>query len=157
MCLVTYGSPLQRLNARYFPAYFGPDTPTAIGRALAGGAPVAAGAIASEAERAFWPWRNLYRSSDPIGGPVFRPCSVTEACYPGPAAGIPEPDAEPVEPAEPVKPGLLAVDDVDWQLLDPMFPIPPGSTDFPATYGHSDYFLDAYYEQSIGVVRKLRG
>ncbi|GAA1011504.1 hypothetical protein GCM10009556_035510 [Acrocarpospora pleiomorpha] len=48
--LLTHGSPLRRLYARYFPTYF--DTTTL-----------------REVQNAT-PWNNLYRNSDPIGGPV---------------------------------------------------------------------------------------
>ncbi|MFI8103389.1 hypothetical protein [Streptomyces sp. NPDC086023] len=51
VALLTYGSPLRRLYGRWFPAHFGPgpltDLHGAIGR-----------------------WRNLWRATDPIGGPV---------------------------------------------------------------------------------------
>ncbi|AYY14808.1 hypothetical protein EF847_21060 [Actinobacteria bacterium YIM 96077] len=53
--LVTLGSPLRRLYARYFPAYL--DRP----------------AIASLAEAAEGHWRNLYRHTDPIGSWVLQP------------------------------------------------------------------------------------
>lgn len=49
--LLTHGSPLRRLYATYFPAYFGTD-------ALA----TVRGTVC---------WKNLYRLGDPIGGPVF--------------------------------------------------------------------------------------
>ncbi|MGK5533360.1 hypothetical protein [Streptomyces sp. URMC 129] len=49
--LLTHGSPLARLYGRWFPAYFGP-------RALA--------ALHRDMPR----WRNLWRDTDPIGGPV---------------------------------------------------------------------------------------
>jgi hypothetical protein len=52
--LVTYGSPLDRLYARAFPHYFGADSLRDVDRVLGGR------------------WRNLYRLSDPIGGPVFK-------------------------------------------------------------------------------------
>ncbi len=50
--LVTYGCPLARLYATYFPSYFG-DPTLGILRDRMGGA-----------------WRNLSRETDPIGGPV---------------------------------------------------------------------------------------
>jgi len=53
LALLTYGSPLRRLYAPIFPAYFGPDALRQVDTAVAGR------------------WRNLYRPSDPIGGYVF--------------------------------------------------------------------------------------
>ncbi|MFJ3903058.1 hypothetical protein [Streptomyces sp. NPDC090025] len=54
VALLTYGSPLERLYGRWFPAYFGP-------RALRG------------LHRTVHCWSNLYRATDPIGGPVRVP------------------------------------------------------------------------------------
>lgn len=54
VALLTYGSPLERLYGRWFPAHFG--------RA----------ALASLHEEIDC-WRNLYRETDPIGGPVGLP------------------------------------------------------------------------------------
>ncbi|MFH7597563.1 hypothetical protein WDV06_21030 [Streptomyces racemochromogenes] len=51
VALLTYGSPLARLYGRWFPAYFGPGPLAALHRDL---------------DR----WRNLWRATDPIGGPV---------------------------------------------------------------------------------------
>lgn len=51
VALLTYGSPLERLYGRWFPAHFGP---------------AALGSLHREVDC----WRNLYRSTDPIGGPV---------------------------------------------------------------------------------------
>jgi hypothetical protein len=53
VCLLTYGCPLHRLYARYFPAYFDEST--------------------LEWLRLYLPgrWTNLTRPTDPIGGPVF--------------------------------------------------------------------------------------
>ncbi len=48
--LLTYGSPLTRLYARFFPRYFTPEILARIGRDV--------------------PWRNLWRPTDPIGGPI---------------------------------------------------------------------------------------
>ncbi|MDQ1710724.1 MAG: hypothetical protein QOE45_174 [Frankiaceae bacterium] len=53
--LVTYGSPLDRLYARAFPHYFGAESLRDVDRVLGGR------------------WRNLYRLTDPIGGPLFPP------------------------------------------------------------------------------------
>ncbi|MFH8371653.1 hypothetical protein [Streptomyces sp. NPDC018031] len=54
VALLTYGSPLERLYGRWFPAYFGPRQL----RALHGEVRC---------------WRNLWRYTDPIGGPVRLP------------------------------------------------------------------------------------
>ncbi|MEU1125935.1 hypothetical protein ABZ371_20800 [Streptomyces sp. NPDC005899] len=51
VALLTYGSPIERLYGRWFPAYFGPGP-------LAG------------LHRSVHCWRNLWRATDPIGGPV---------------------------------------------------------------------------------------
>ncbi|MFE1289351.1 hypothetical protein [Streptomyces sp. NPDC058751] len=51
VALLTYGSPLERLYGRWFPAHFGPAALAALHRDVAC-------------------WRNLYRPTDPIGGPV---------------------------------------------------------------------------------------
>ncbi|WP_063764584.1 hypothetical protein [Streptomyces sp. NRRL F-5053] len=51
VALLTYGSPLERLYGRWFPAYFGPRQLSALDGDLEG-------------------WRNLWRLTDPIGGPV---------------------------------------------------------------------------------------
>ncbi|MFJ8927865.1 hypothetical protein ACIRLA_14920 [Streptomyces sp. NPDC102364] len=52
--LLTYGSPLERLYGRWFPAQFGPE------------------ALAS-LHRQVDCWRNLHRRTDPIGGPINLP------------------------------------------------------------------------------------
>ncbi|WP_425276656.1 hypothetical protein [Streptomyces diastatochromogenes] len=54
VALLTYGSPLERLYGRWFPAHFGPRALTALHADVAC-------------------WRNLYRRTDPIGGPVRLP------------------------------------------------------------------------------------
>lgn len=51
IALLTYGSPLGRLYGRWFPAYFGPAALTALHGELHA-------------------WRNLWRRTDPIGGPL---------------------------------------------------------------------------------------
>ncbi|MER7759017.1 hypothetical protein [Streptomyces sp. NPDC097619] len=52
VALLTHGSPLARLYGRWFPAYFGPEPLSALHRDLVC-------------------WRNLWRDTDPIGGPVL--------------------------------------------------------------------------------------
>ncbi|MDA0565033.1 hypothetical protein LG943_11980 [Streptomonospora sp. S1-112] len=96
--LLTHGSPLSRLYARYFPAYFGPASLGDLGsRALC--------------------WRNLWRATDPIGGPV---CVAREG---GP---------HPVEFAEP--------------LPDPRdYGVRPGEALCPEVLGHSLYTSDPVY------------
>ncbi|MEU6357429.1 hypothetical protein ABZ896_50390, partial [Streptomyces sp. NPDC047072] len=54
VALLTYGSPLERLYGRWFPAHFGP---------------AALSALHHDVDC----WRNLYRLTDPIGGPVRLP------------------------------------------------------------------------------------
>ncbi|MFD7689660.1 hypothetical protein [Streptomyces sp. NPDC059781] len=54
VALLTYGSPLERLYGRWFPAHFGPD---------------ALGSLHREVDC----WRNLHRRTDPIGGPMRLP------------------------------------------------------------------------------------
>lgn len=51
VALLTYGSPIERLYGRWFPAHFGP---------------AALNALHDDVDC----WRNLYRLTDPIGGPV---------------------------------------------------------------------------------------
>ncbi|GGS99943.1 hypothetical protein GCM10010222_46980 [Streptomyces tanashiensis] len=54
VALLTYGSPLERLYGRWFPAYFGPEALSGLNRTV-------------------HCWSNLYRATDPIGGPVRVP------------------------------------------------------------------------------------
>ncbi|MFF0447567.1 hypothetical protein ACFYT4_14370 [Streptomyces sp. NPDC004609] len=56
VALLTYGSPLERLYGRWFPAYFGPD------------------ALADLRDEVHC-WSNLWRHTDPIGGPVLVPAA----------------------------------------------------------------------------------
>ncbi|MFI1393765.1 hypothetical protein [Streptomyces sp. NPDC020681] len=58
VALLTYGSPLERLYGRWFPAYFGP---------------VALAELSGQVHT----WRNLWRITDPIGGPVLVPADGT--------------------------------------------------------------------------------
>ncbi|WP_410097918.1 hypothetical protein [Streptomyces sp. Isolate_219] len=55
VALMTYGSPLERLYGRWFPAFFGPPALTGLHREMDD-------------------WRNLWRFTDPIGGPIRLTC-----------------------------------------------------------------------------------
>ncbi|OKK03444.1 hypothetical protein AMK26_18235 [Streptomyces sp. CB03234] len=122
--LLTYGSPLTRLFVRFFPAYFNARSLQRIGTLLAGDP-------ACGPER--WPWRNLYRPTDPIGSWVF--------------------DKDPLPRAgDGVSPHLPAI---DRQLLDPRhFARQPGDPCYPAGLGHSNYFADPTFEETVEAFRK---
>ena len=81
IALVTYGSPIATIYAMFFPAYFNAEEITALRDKLP-----APGGLAG--------WRNFYRRTDPIGGPVFAdtttPENDTEVADPfaGPAVDI---------------------------------------------------------------------
>ena len=117
---LTYGSPLARLYARFFPAYVDRRALDRLG-ALLGGAGDPPG------DRARWRWRNLYRPSDPIGGAVF----VERPAGTGTATG----DADP--------------GDVDRALRDPVFARAAGDPCLPAVLGHSDYFADPAFDETV--------
>jgi hypothetical protein len=131
--LVTYGSPLRRLYARYFPAYFGRTELVTMGLLLnpdglddraADGSRV--GPIES-VPTADWRWRNLYRLTDPIGGWVVRP----------------------------LPPDVVDVTDhpgVDQLCLDPMLERSDGDPAYPVIRAHSDYFADPQYEAVVAWV-----
>lgn len=74
VALVTYGCPVSSIYAMFFPAYFGPEEVAALRDKL----PQLPGGLAG--------WRNFYRRTDPIGGPVFAD------------AGTPEHDTEVLDP-----------------------------------------------------------
>ncbi|GAA4897590.1 hypothetical protein [Streptomonospora salina] len=100
--LLTHGSPLSRLYARYFPAYFGP---------------LALSDLSGRAQR----WRNLWRATDPIGGPVLADDEGRVR-----AAGYAEP------------------------LPDPRhYGVRPGEALYPPVLGHSYYTRDRLYAESV--------
>ncbi|MBR8741860.1 hypothetical protein DSY14_08995 [Nocardiopsis sp. MG754419] len=101
--LITHGSPLDRLYARYFPAYFGPVAFTDLNTRVAS-------------------WRNLWRVTDAIAGPVRRSA----------------PDGEEV-----------VVPTVD-PLPDPRsYDAPPGEARRPEILGHSYYTSDPAYAEAL--------
>ncbi|MGJ5749657.1 DUF2974 domain-containing protein [Streptomyces puniciscabiei] len=108
IALLTYGCPLERLYGRWFPAHFGPPALAALHRDIAC-------------------WANLYRATDPIGGPVRVP-----------ADGTPEVDHGPLR--DPLAYGRT-----------PEHPLPA-----PAL-GHSDYQADpAFAHQRARLLSRLR-
>ncbi|MEW2295170.1 hypothetical protein ABZ719_21095 [Streptomyces sp. NPDC006743] len=112
VALLTYGSPLTRLYGRWFPAHFGPGALTGLHRDVVC-------------------WRNLYRLTDPIGGPVRLPRDG------GPGAGCPEVDRAPLK--DPLAYGRTA-----------RHPLPA------PVLGHSDYQADpAFAEERRELLARL--
>jgi hypothetical protein len=108
VALLTYGSPLERLYGRWFPAYFGP-------------------AALASLHREVDCWRNLYRLTDPIGGPVRLPGEC------GPAV-----DREPLK--DPLAYGRTELHPLPSPIL-----------------GHSDYQADpAFAEERERLLARLR-
>ncbi|MER7999907.1 hypothetical protein [Streptomyces sp. NPDC095613] len=99
VALLTYGSPLERLYGRWFPAYFGAAHLSALSREL-------------------HCWRNLWRDTDPIGGPVLVPAEGDR----------PEVDRGPL--LDPLAYGRTA----DHPLPEPIL-------------GHSDYQADPVFAE----------
>ncbi|WP_245996342.1 hypothetical protein [Streptomyces armeniacus] len=108
VALLTYGSPLERLYGRWFPAYFGP-------REL--------GSLHRELDC----WRNLWRLTDPIGGPVRLPADT-------------DPDVDRGPLLDPLAYGRTAEQPLPAPIL-----------------GHSDYQADpAFDEERDGLLARLR-
>ena len=113
--LLTYGAPLTRLYGRFFPGYFH--------RATFCASMSRVGAVSDDSTT--WPWLNLYRPTDPIGGWVF------EA---PPSAGWPTP----------VK--------VDVLLFDPVPREQSGTQTWPTIRGHVRYFPDGDFDHAVAAV-----
>ncbi len=108
VALLTYGSPLERLYGRWFPAHFGP-------------------AALSRLHHEVDCWRNLYRLTDPIGGPV----RLTGDCGP-------EVDHGPLK--DPLEYGRTAQHPLPAPIL-----------------GHSDYQADPVFaEERERLLARLR-
>ena len=92
--------------------------------------PVAHGTVAAAEpalDRSTWPWRNLFRPSDPIGGAVFYLYEISTIDH----------------------------GDVDWQLMDPAVNPPEGDRAWPRAYGHSDYFRDPAFDAALSSLEQL--
>ncbi|MFJ3923115.1 hypothetical protein [Streptomyces sp. NPDC090022] len=96
VALLTYGSPLTRLYGRWFPAYFGPAPLRALHRDVDC-------------------WRNLWRATDPIGGPVLAGTDGGPAVDRGPLA---DPLAYGRTPSHPLPAPILGHGDYQ---ADPVF------------------------------------
>nr|WP_320773310.1 hypothetical protein [Streptomyces sp. CRN 30] len=108
VALLTYGSPVERLYGRWFPAHFGPAALAALHREIDC-------------------WRNLYRETDPIGGPMRLPGDCG-----------PEVDRAPLE--DPLAYGRTARHPLPAPIL-----------------GHGDYQADpAFAEERRRLLARLR-
>ncbi|MGW5333290.1 hypothetical protein [Streptomyces bauhiniae] len=96
VALLTYGSPLERLYGRWFPAHFGPAALAALHRDICC-------------------WRNLHRRTDPIGGPIRLPAGHgTEVDH----EPLPDPRAYGRTPEHPLPAPILGHSDYQE---DPVF------------------------------------
>ncbi|MGA4988354.1 hypothetical protein [Nonomuraea bangladeshensis] len=112
VALLTHGSPLRRLYAAFFPAWFGAEGLAAV--------------------RAAVPWHNLYRLSDPIGGPVFRRLDPFAAASHGPVSDDP----------------------VDRHCWDPRRPAL--GEPLPEARRHSDYWLEPSYDVAFDRLVRIK-
>ncbi|MFI1456244.1 hypothetical protein [Streptomyces roseus] len=137
VALLTYGSPLRRLYGRWFPAYFGPG-------------PLAA--LHADVDC----WRNLWRATDPIGGPVLpgHPAAQPPEAAPAAADRAPGPAPAPAPVADPV------ADPVDrGPLADPLAYGRSARYPLPAPIlGHFDYQADpAFAAERDALLARLAG
>jgi hypothetical protein len=119
--LLTYGSPLTTLYGRIFPAYLGPDVIDRLRERLEAGP---AG------------WRNLWRRTDPIGGPVIG------------AAGDPAVDVECADPATGPSSRELPEHDHDPEPL---------RRPWIELRGHSYYYREAAYKDAVATLGAALG
>jgi hypothetical protein len=108
---------LRRLYARYFRVYFGPEVLDELASLMR----------ADDQLR----WRNLWRHSDYLGGPVASGPPGTGPDATGPIAGA------------------------DIRLVDPAYPIPPGDTTYPRPYRHSNYWRDPAYGTAVRLLAAM--
>jgi hypothetical protein len=113
-----YGSVLRRLYARYFPAYFGHDVLARLGTDLTG-------------DTAACRWRNLWRRSDHLGGPID------------------------LDPWHVMEPGLPRADRRDRRLVDPRYDPVPGDLTPPPPGRHSHYPRDPAFQAAVDELAEL--
>jgi hypothetical protein len=122
VALLTYGSPVTTLYGRAFPAYLGPEMVQRLRERLEAGP---AG------------WRNLWRRTDPIGGPVIG------------VEGDPRVDVECPDPATGPSSAELGEDDHDPEPL---------RRAWVELRGHSYYYREAAYKSAVtDLTRSLGG
>ncbi|HEY5012147.1 MAG TPA: hypothetical protein VIK61_05505 [Acidimicrobiia bacterium] len=125
--LLTYGCPLDRLYARYFPSYFGGNTlGTLLARLTTNEETPGAQPVPAPDGR----WRNLYRLTDPIGASVFARRGADRQ----PTVGNPQ--------------------HVDV-VVDIPSTVTPGDTVYPAIEGHSRYPREEQYAGTLDDLRNL--
>jgi hypothetical protein len=143
--LLTFGCVLRRLYGRFFPAYFGPaglaelrdalprhDAPAGVAAQVVTGVAGGADDGADDDQR----WRNLWRYSDYLGGPV--------ASGPPPAV---QPVWNPSGPdPDPVGPGGLHL---DLHLVDPVYATPLGDTVPPSPLRHSAFWTVPEFQHAV--------
>ncbi len=143
--LLTFGTVLRRLYARFFPLYFSREAFAALGTALGGGAgaemlapwPMPGDARTAAVAGLVPPtlrWRNLWRRTDYLGGRLGDPLSGDD---PPPAAD--------------------GLEQIDILLNDPLFLPVPGDTTVPAAGRHSNFPRDPGFQQTLtGMVDRAR-
>ncbi len=133
--LLTFGTVLRRLYARFFPLYFSTSAFESLARRL--GEPADAttspwgnahpGVVAAQVR-----WRNLWRRTDYLGGKVGNPLSpVTEQA----AAALPD-SGRPVA-------------QVDVELVDPQFLPGRGDSTMPTAGRHSNFTRDPDFQAEL--------
>jgi hypothetical protein len=127
--LLTFGCVLHRLYGRYFPAYFGRAALRDVRTSLR---------LSADDQR----WRNLWRYTDYVGGPVLSgpPPTVSDAWCPD------GPDPDPV--------GATGRR-LDLHLIDPPFARAPGDTVYRPPLRHSSFWVVSEFQRAVVPVAEL--